>query len=102
MTRTRSQNSLSIPRSATMIFINILCFTFQNCMSLLCKIYGYGFRQFLIMLLLMIFGSVMKAGAEAVEHAPTITNLMELRRLADSEPSLIELTNMDGTVLWSS
>ena len=54
------------------------------------------------MIALMILGIINGIGAASAEPASAFTNLVQLCQLPVSEPTLANLTNLDGTVLWSS
>jgi len=54
------------------------------------------------MIALMILGIINEIGGAAAEPASAFTNLVQLCQLPVSEPTLANLMNLDGTVLWSS
>jgi signal transduction histidine kinase len=68
----------------------------------LCKNHLPGFRPFLTVAAAAILGVTAIHGHAAESTALSITNLMQLRRLADSDQILVGLMNLEGKVCWSS
>jgi len=71
-------------------------------MSRLRKSFWPGLCRISVLAVLLVSGIVKVAGGEAVEPASAITNLMQLRRLADSEPMQAATLHLEGVVWWSS
>ena len=59
-------------------------------------------RRFLAPAVLMVLGLVNATDCAAAEQVSSITNLLQLSRLPDSEPILVDSLNLEGTVWWSS
>ncbi len=59
------------------------------------------FCRIIVWVILLILGIVKATGGEATGPAPTITDLTQLRRLADSGPMQVAMLNLAGTVWWS-